>query len=310
MRWLRAPLVHFVAGGAVLFWLVHVPPQPRPDAIVVTAADVDRLRLDYSRETGRAPTSADEAALVDKAVKEEVLFREALERRLDRYDRSVRNWLVEQMKVLSDDTTADPDRLYARARELGLDRTDLVVRRILVQKMRLLASRTGERQPRAGELEAFYAEHRDEYRAPDRVSFWHVFVRRGPDAEARLARARGEAPSDAVRIGESFAVSPHVIAQSPSQIERLFGAQITQTVARAGIGTWIGPVPSPYGLHLVWIEAREPGTPPPFAAIRDSVRERWQTEERGRRVVALLQELEARYPLHVESAAWHERRAS
>ena len=309
MRWLRAPLVHFVAGGAVLFWLVHVHPQHRTSPIVLTAGDVDRLRVDYTRETGLEPTPADEAALVDKALQEELLFREALARGLDRNDRSVRNWLVEQMRVLSDDTMDDAERLYVRARKLGLDRTDVVVRRILVQKMRLLAARTGERRPSDTELAAFYAEHRDEYRPPDRVSFWHVFVHGGTDAEALLARIRGHAP-DAVRRGDSFAVPPHLIAQSPSQVEKLFGAELARTVERAETRTWIGPVPSPYGLHLVWVEARVPGTPPPFEAVRERVLERWQDEQRGLRVVALLRDLGRRYPLRVESAAWRQRSAS
>src|SRR5262249_50630328 len=244
-------LVHFLAGGAALFLAVH---GDRPTPIVVSAGDVERLRLDYSRETGLQPTADDEAALVDKAIQEEVLYREAGARGLDRYDRSVRGWLIEQMRVLADDAAADPDRLYARARALGLEQTDLVVRRILVQKMRLLAARTGERTPSDAELEAFYAAHRDEYRPPDRVSFWHVFVRRGADAEALLARVRGDAPEDAARRGDSFAVSPHLIAQSPPQVEKVFGAEFAATVARAEIGTWIGPVSSPYGLHLVWVE--------------------------------------------------------
>src|SRR5258705_7364178 len=149
MRWLRAPLVHFVAGGAALFAAIHgtSPGRPGAEPVVVTAADVARLRTDYTRDTGLEPSRDDEAALVDKAVREEVLFREALARGLDRNDRSVRNWLVEQMRVLSDDTREDPEHLYAHARTLGLDRTDLVVRRILVQKIRLLAARTDERPP-------------------------------------------------------------------------------------------------------------------------------------------------------------------
>ena len=310
MRWLRAPLVHFVAGGAAVFCLVHVHRQPRPSPIVLTAGDVDRLRFDYTRESGLEPTTDDEAALVDKAIQEELLFREALARGLDRTDRSVRNWLVEQMRVLADDPTDDADRLYARARMFGLDRTDVVVRRILVQKMRLLAARTGERHPSDAELEAFYAEHRDEYRPPDRVTFWHVFVHGGTDAEALLARIRADAPEDAVRQGDSFVVPPHVIAQSPSQVEKLFGAELARTVERAEARTWIGPVRSPYGLHLVWMETRVPGTPPPFEAVRERVLERWQDEQRGLRVVALLRDLQRRYPLRVESAAWRQRSAS
>jgi len=309
MRWLRAPLLHFVAGGATLFWLAHGWGPPAAP-VVVTAQDVSRLRVDYTRETGLEPTAADEAALVEKAVEEELLFREALARGLDQHDRSVRNWLVEQMRVLSDDPTSDADRLYARAQLLGLDRTDLVVRRILVQKMRLLAARTGERTPTDAELAAFYAAHRDEYRPPDRVTFWHVFVSRGPDAETTLARARRDPPEEAVRHGDSFAVSPHVIAQSTSQVAKIFGADVARTVESAEMRTWTGPVPSPYGLHLVWVEARERGTPPPLAAVRQRLVERWQDEERARRVVALIRELERRYPLHVESAAWRERSAS
>jgi len=318
MRWLRAPLLHFLAGGAVLFWWAHGA-NPPTAPVVVTAADVSRLRLDYTRETGLEPTPADEAALVEKAIEEELLFREALARGLDRNDRSVRNWLVEQMRILSDGATDDADRLYARARGLGLDRTDLVVRRILVQKMRLLAARTGERPPSDADLEAFYADHRDEYRPPDRVTFWHVFLASSvhgsatrSDAEARLARLRrqGDGPEESVRQGDAFSLPPHVIAESPARLDKLFGAELAITVQRAETRTWIGPVPSPYGMHLVWIEAREPGTPPPFAAVRRRVLERWQDEQRARRVVGLLHDLHERYPLRVESAAWRQRGVS
>src|SRR5215813_14973483 len=111
-RWLRAPLLHFVVGGAALFGVVRMYDRPAVAPVYVSADDVSRLRLDYTRESGLEPTAADEAALVDKAIDEELLFREALARGLDRHDASVRNWLVEQMRVLSDDAGDDPDRLY------------------------------------------------------------------------------------------------------------------------------------------------------------------------------------------------------
>lgn len=316
-RWLRAPLLHFLVGGAAVFAVVRVQRQEPVVPVVVTADDVSRLRLDYTRDTGLQPTSDDEAALVDKAVEEELLVREALVRGLDRNDRSVRNWLVEQMRVLNDDPAADDERLYAQARALGLDRSDLVVRRILVQKMRLLAARAGERVPEDAELAAFYAEHRDDYRPPDRVSFWHVFLassRHGaaPEAEAILAGIRDEArsPAEAVRQGDSFVVPPHVVGQSRPQLEKLFGAGFAAALQQAETGTWIGPLRSPYGMHLVWVEAREPSTAPSFEAVRSRVLERWQDAERKQRVVALLHELARRYPLHVESAAWQSRSTS
>src|SRR5262249_44836244 len=123
---LRTPLLHFVAGGFALFCVMHRWPSADPaPPVVLTAADVERLRGDYTRDTGLEPTAADEAALVEKAVEEELLVREAVARGLDRHDRSVHNWLVEQMRVLSEDPGADPERLYQQARALGLDRSDL-----------------------------------------------------------------------------------------------------------------------------------------------------------------------------------------
>jgi hypothetical protein len=319
MRWLHTPLVHFVAGGAALFCAVHGTTVERADPIVVTAADVERLRTDYTRETGLEPSGADEAALVDKAVDEELLFREAVARGLDRNDRSVRNWLVEQMQVLSEDRDADPERLYAHARALGLDRSDLVVRRMLVQKMRLLATHVDEQPPTEAELEAFYAAHRDEYRAPERITFWHVFVSsdvHGPsarrDAEAMrdtLAEA-GRPPVGAMAAGDAFPAAPHVVGKSTTEIAKLFGAAFAAALARVLPGTWSGPLDSPYGTHLVWVERRDAGVAPALEAVRSRVVERWRDERRARRLVELLRDLRRRHPLQVQSSAWQDRSRS
>jgi hypothetical protein len=320
-RWLRAPLAHFVAGGAALFCLAHAtaPREERAIApVVLSAADVTRLRSDYTRDTGLEPGAADEAALVEKAIEEELLFREAVARGLDRNDRSVRNWLVEQMKVVSEGQGDDPDRLYARARELGLDRTDLVVRRILVQKMRLVAARSDDAVPSEDELVAFYAEHRDDYRMPERVSFWQVFLSsdvHGPavQADARTlleTLRRAGAPADGTTGGESFVVPAHVVGQQPAQLAKVFGREFAAEIARTEPQAWAGPFASPYGLHLVWIEGREAGDVPSLDAVRGQVLARWQDEHRTERVVALLEDLKRRYPLEIESSAWQDRRRS
>jgi hypothetical protein len=324
MRLLRTPLLHFALGGGVLFWLAHGaallgterrPPSP----LVVSQADVTRLRLDYARESGVEPSDADESALIEKSIDEELLFREAMARGLDRHDRSVRNWLVEQMRGLGEGGSDDPDRLYAEARALGLDQTDLVVRRILVQKMRLLAARSGERSPSEDELRAFYEARRDEYRPPARTTFWQVFVASSAPgatpaarAETLLATLRGSSlpPGAAARSGDAFAVPPHLVAQSPAQLEKVFGGEFASALERAETERWTGPIASPYGSHLVWIEARDPGEPPQFDEVRSRVLERWYEEDRTRRVALLLHELRARTPLQIDSSAWRQRRAS
>ncbi|MFI5364576.1 MAG: peptidyl-prolyl cis-trans isomerase [Candidatus Binatia bacterium] len=324
MRCLRSPLVHFLAGGAVLFVLVHAARpaavggvRTAPNPVVITADDVARMRTAYTRETGLQPTAADEVALIEKAVEEELLYREAVARGLDRNDRSIRNWLIEQMRSLADDPKGDDDALYAQARALELDRKDLVVRRILMQKMRLLASRAGEQDAGDDELRAFYAAHQADYQQPERVSLWHIFL----GAQAHGTGARREAvqlvaelrnrpldPSVAARRGDPFPVPAHLTSQSRSQLEKIFGPTLAVELMRGAARTWIGPLMSPYGEHLVWIETHDPGGIPPFEAVRGRVLEAWRDERRAQRLAQLLRELASRAVLRIDSVAWRERR--
>lgn len=46
------------------------------------------------------------------------------------------------------------------------------------------------------------------------------------------------------------------------------------------IGTWQGPVESPYGLHLVFVDARSEGQKPSLDAVRGAVRRAWADQKR------------------------------
>ena len=316
VRWLRLPLLHFLVGGALLFGLLRVA-RPSADAadqggppVVITAADIATMRDAYGRESGLPPTTDDEVALVDRAIDEELLFREAIARGLDR-DRSVHHWLVEQMRILTDDAGTDEDALYSRAVALGLDRKDLVVRRILVQKMRLLAAREGEGDVDDATLRDYYTRHRDAYRAPARLTAWHVYLTadRADAATALLAAARAgevDGPGAADR-GDPFPQPPHLVAQSPQQLSKLFGADVAAHLLAAPAQSWVGPLRSPLGTHLFWIESSELAAAPNLAAVRGRVLEAWRQERRAQRLAQLLRALRERQPLQIESAAWRAR---
>jgi peptidyl-prolyl cis-trans isomerase C len=307
-------LLHFLAGGGLLFLVFGVPrPAPHDDAvappIVVSAADVARLRDGYQRETGLPATPADEVALIDRALDEELLFREALARGLDRNDRSVHNWLIEQMRVLADDAGTDDDTLYARAVALGLDRHDMVVRRILVQKIRLLAARAGESAVSDAELHDFFAAHADDYQLPARIDLEQVFLRRerGAAAAGPLLIALRDGSSPDTQVSDAFPVPRRLQGQSRPQLEKLFGTAFAAQVLSTTSEAWIGPLESPYGWHLVRVTTRRPGGVAPFESVRGRVLERWREQRRAARLAELLADLRRRQPLQVESAAWQAR---
>jgi len=200
-RLLRAPLVHFlVLGGALLAlrgWLDPVR-APRPQ-LVVHAADVARLAEAWTEEHGAPPDAAAKQRLLDEAIDEEVLYREALARSFDHRDSAVRERLVRLGNFVGEETAQDRESLEREARRLGLERSDLVIRRHLIEMMRLAAGRVGEGDlPSEAGLEEYLERHREGLAEPARVRLTHVYFsedargeRAVTDALAVLGELRG-----------------------------------------------------------------------------------------------------------------------
>src|SRR5690606_37684286 len=122
-------------------------------------------------------------------------------------------------------------------------------RRMLVQKMRLLASREGEQPPTDADLAAFWERHADDYRMPERVTLWQVFVPERADADRLSAELRrdGTPPAEAVRRGQTFSAPPHLREQSPADLIRWFGPGAADAIAAAPLDVWSEPIASPFG---------------------------------------------------------------
>jgi len=257
-RLLLDPLLHFLLAGALLF-AVHAVlsdgGEAPPDRIVVGEADVARLAETFERTWQRPPTQKELRGLVDDFVTEEVLCREAL--------------------------------------ALGLDRNDLVVRRRMRQKMEFLTADLAGTEPSEAQLVAHLRAHPEPFEIPPRTSFTQVFVDRegvAPDAGTapevraaalldRLRRAGppGEVPAEA---GDATLLPSRLERVPPREIEAQLGRVFAEAVGSAPVGEWSGPLRSAFGLHLVYVESREPARLPALQEVRARVEADWQAERR------------------------------
>jgi len=314
-RVLGAPLLHFLALGGVLlalraWWIPEDAVVERP-RIVVGAADLARLRGAWAEEHGSPPSRAAEDALVRDAIDEEIVFREALARGLDRRDDAVRERLARLGGFVGEEPGGDRDALERDARQLGLERSDLVVRRHLVEMMRLAARRLGPADlPSEAELEAYLARHVEEFAEPARVRLTHVYFsqdarggRAERDAAALLEELRrtGESSAAAATRGDAF-IRGAELDDPPAVLDRVLGPGFADAVAAAPLATWTGPVRSTYGLHLVWVHEREAARMPPLAAVRGRVVHAWLRERGEQRAEEMMRALHARYDVEVAAA--------
>jgi hypothetical protein len=113
MKFLREPLVHFLALGALLFGAFAIfggPTVTTPGQyqIIITPGLMENLRVSFVRSTQRPPTPREMDALLQDYLREEILCREAEALGLDKDDPLVRRQLRQKMEFFIEDSTDIP----------------------------------------------------------------------------------------------------------------------------------------------------------------------------------------------------------
>ncbi len=270
---LREPLVHFLILGAVLFLafdLTQEKSQPRERRIVVTAGQVEQLAAQFSRTWMRSPTPSELDGLVERHVRSEIFYREALAMGLGQDDPYVRNRLALKLEVLLDDLSA-------------------------------------EAEPADGELARFLEQHLERFAEPARLSFRQVYLdpQRHPDPAAEVERLLEllRSGADPGALGDVSMLISGFDTATPEEIARQFGQDFAEALVGIEPGGWVGPVRSAFGVHLVRVTQRQPARQPALAEIRDAVLVEWRDQRRREAKEQAYRRLRERYEVVMEPAA-------
>ena len=328
IRLARSPVLHFLVLGGILYlvqdrWGTREaallpaaisPPAAGPRTVTISAAQIEILREGWRRSHRGLPTAAEEARLIERLADEEILYREALTRGLDRAE-PVRQRLIQNMRFLQIDPAekAGAEDLYRQAVEIGFDRTDPVVRRYLVEQMRLLA-RAGDLPDTftEAELKDYLQRNAERFSVPVFVRLSHVYLdadRRGEaiekDARRLLARLRDGriSPEAAPELGDPFFPGHHPALAERADLEKTYGPGFAAEAMALPEKVWSGPLRSAYGLHLVWVHEIVPGEPPRLADVRSQLVLELAHERQEARLAELLSTLRRRYEIRIEEVS-------
>lgn len=266
----RSPLVMFLLLGAGVFAVDRGLEGPGGERVItVTDEQIGAIRERWAAQWGRPPTGRELAGLIDEAVREEVLYREALRRSLDRGDPIIRRRLAQKMTFLLEDRTEAP-------------------------------------QATAGDLETYYAARAEHYREPRRTTFRHIFLSRDRrtdperDAAALLREVRAAGGDGWRRLGDPFALLREYTDRTDQEIAELFGGGFAAALPALAAGTWQGPVESAHGAHLVQVVGRVEPRLPALDEIRgrvaDDLLESRRRERNRTALLALRERYEVRTP--------------
>ena len=238
--WLREPLVHFLLAGFAMFVAVSLWNGAAGDERTIRISRDDLL----NQMQGQA----------------QVYDEETFSALLEAMPEAERQALVRE--------TALQEALYREGEAIGLAKVDPLIRTRIVQQARLLLMEeaAADVSLSEAEIDAYYADHRADYRMPEQASFTHVFFsgQRGDAqarqaAEAELARLRaGPVPFErAGEHGERFLYQLNYADADRVLVSSHFGEEFAGGLFEAATGRWAGPLRSGHGWHLVLVRERE-----------------------------------------------------
>jgi peptidyl-prolyl cis-trans isomerase C len=270
-RLLREPLAHFLVIGLALFvaYSAFNPTAGQSGSyqILLTKDDVRQLQITFAAQWQRPPSPGEMRGLIQQKIREEILYREAL--------------------------------------QLGLDKDDVIIKRRLAQKMQFLAEDvSAAHEPATVDLKAWYAKNSGPFALPRRFSFRHLYFspdRRGQkshdDATKAPTRIRAEREDSkaAAALADRFMFQDYYADRTPEELEKEFGAQFAAAIQKLKPGTWQGPVESGYGWHLVFIDSVIPGRIPVFEEVEADVKNAWLADQKQQAWQKAYEEMRAKY---------------
>jgi hypothetical protein len=297
------PWLHFLVLGTGLFYLFRwIDPPPPPTVGPLPESRVENLKRQWFTTAGRPPGPEQLNRMVMAELERDILFQEAIDMELHRYDSVVQQRLIKNMRFLrlgDDKTDAE---LYNEALRMELHLGDEVVKRRLIQLMeQILLAQAGVPIPSENEVEASFAERREELRRPPRYSIEHVFLTRDREPEIAAVVDRIQAENlngeQARQLSSPFLPGYRFNAQSPAQLARHFGAGFVSNLQalEARPGSWVGPVESTYGYHLVWVEALEPSRDARLEEVRQQLERDLALEMRNKALREAVEQVRANY---------------
>ena len=193
------------------------------------------------------------------------------------------------------------DRLFAQAaRDDGFDRDPAVAfdveqaaAAVLAQRYR--AALQARLAPTDAEIRAYYAAHPSEFVSAKRVKASHVLVATEAEAlEVRAAIAAGAAFGDIART-TSIDTQTRLTGGALNWIQRgVMSKSFEDAVFALPVGALSVPLKSPFGFHIVRVEAIDVPQAPPLDAVADRVRTVMIDERLAQQRATLAQRYEAR----------------
>jgi hypothetical protein len=268
----KEPLVHFLLLGVLIYWLSTFGNMMDDEekTIFVSQGKIKQLEILYKKTWQRSPSQSELENVINEYVLEQAAYLEGV--------------------------------------SLGLDQNDIVITRRVRQKLDFIAEEATKRPIVTDKLlNEYLSKHSDMFRQEALFTFKQVFFderKQGQQLDDNIKKSltllMANSTADITKLSNASFLAPHYQNMTQSQIEREFGKGFSKKIMSAQLHTWLGPIRSSYGYHLVYLDEKQQGNLAKLEEVRHLVLREWENEQRQQSVKAYYQQLLKRYPVTID----------
>jgi len=268
---LKEPFLHFILIGAAMFLLYGLVSDKKDskNTIVINDFDVSSIISKWEMQWKRPPTEKELQSLINLNIKQEVFYQEALKMNLDHNDEIIKRRLAQKMQFLSNDIAA------------MMEPTDEV-------------------------LKEYFQKNSDKYLTPTSYSLYQITFspdkreNNFKDAEETLKQFPNASFKEMNGKGDNLPFSYFFADINADELGLQLGSKFPEALQKSETNKWLGPVPSGFGYHLVYITKKTKPQSPPFESVRKAVVRDYEYNNQKEIDEAIYKELKKKYEIEID----------
>ncbi len=279
----QEPLMHFLALGVLMYVLVAAfsgAPAGKHFAIEIDESIMVRFlqfqnkafNTQLALQTWQGMSDSHKQNLMDDYIREEVMYREAL--------------------------------------NMGLHSDDQIIRRRLIQKIEFINAGFNSQLPTINELtlQDYFNGNIGQYVIDGSMTFSHVFFDKSSGQAQDLAQQalaqlnKQKVPFEhAAQFGQRFLFHRNYVDRTHDFVASHFGTGFSEQVfALTKSDSWHGPIESKYGSHLVIVKNNHPQRVPVLEEVAPQVLQDLQRVKQDEQKITSLKRMISKYQINSE----------
>jgi len=190
---------------------------------------------------------------------------------------------------------------------MNLDHNDEIIKRRLSQKMQFLSNDIAAlSEPTDEILKAYYKENSDKYLTPITYSLYQITF--SPDKRkdnykdaVETLKQFPEASFDEMQQwGDPLPFSYYFEEVNANELGLQLGSKFRDALETQEINRWIGPIPSGFGFHLVYITNKIAPQLPEYEMVKSDVLRNYEYDNQNEINELIYQELKKQYDIQFD----------